>query len=231
MQPSGRVDQEQIVAIALGSLHGLIGQPRGIGTAFLGDHRAAGALAPNLELLDGRGAEGVTGGQGDGLSVAAKSGRQFADGRRLAAAVDPDDQHHMGLVFRVEFQGLGDRFQNFGNVLGEGPAHFLGTDFLVKAGFGQPLRQLGRGRDSQVRSNQQLFELFERLLVQLALCEDGPRCRRPVCEEERDRPAFSRANQPGFLACSSLMRYLYGNQSRHSAGSAAEMRNHSPRDD
>ena len=59
--------------------------------------RAGLPLRPRLELLDGRGAERVGGGQQDSARRASRSGwPELGDGRRLARAVDADDQHDGG---------------------------------------------------------------------------------------------------------------------------------------
>ena len=41
----------------------------GVGPGVAGDHRAAGALAPDLQLADRGGAEGIAGGQHDRLAI------------------------------------------------------------------------------------------------------------------------------------------------------------------
>jgi hypothetical protein len=47
----------------LGGLNGVVDHRSGIGAAVLSDHRDPVALAPDLQLLDGGGAEGVAGRQ------------------------------------------------------------------------------------------------------------------------------------------------------------------------
>ena len=79
---------------------------------MLDDDRRAGALAPDLQLLDRRGAERVARRQPDLESGLAQLGRQLADGRGLAGAVDADHQNDMRLVREIEFQRLGDRRQH-----------------------------------------------------------------------------------------------------------------------
>ncbi len=50
----------------------------------------ARAVAPDLELLDRGGAEGVAGAEQHALALGAELGRELADGRGLADAVDAD---------------------------------------------------------------------------------------------------------------------------------------------
>ena len=65
---------------------------RGVG-AFLAAHDGrADAIRPDLQLLGGRGAEGVARGEQNLFPVGDQLGRELADGRGLAAAVDADDQ-------------------------------------------------------------------------------------------------------------------------------------------
>jgi hypothetical protein len=54
--------------------------------------RRSSALGPRRQLIDGRGAEGVGGPDDDGPSVALQELRELADRRRLADAVDADDE-------------------------------------------------------------------------------------------------------------------------------------------
>ena len=63
VQPSGGVDEQQVVAVALRSGEGVKGEACGIGSQLFGHHLAAAAFAPDIELFDGGGAKGVTGGQ------------------------------------------------------------------------------------------------------------------------------------------------------------------------
>ena len=64
----------------------------------LRDDRNAVALAPDLQLLDGRGAKGVAGGQHDRVARVLQAVGELADGRGLARAVDADHEDHERLV-------------------------------------------------------------------------------------------------------------------------------------
>ncbi len=63
LQPPGGIDEQDVGAFVLRAFQRLEGDAGGIGALFACDHLGAGALAPQLELLDGSGAEGVGGGQ------------------------------------------------------------------------------------------------------------------------------------------------------------------------
>ncbi len=76
LQPAGRVDEQNVAAVGLGLGQGVEGEAGGVGALGAGHHRRADALAPDLELLDGGGAEGVAGGERDGLPGGCGSGRR-----------------------------------------------------------------------------------------------------------------------------------------------------------
>ena len=64
--------------------------------AFLaGDDRRADAVSPDLQLLDRGGAEGVAGGEEDAVILFLQPVGELADRRRLARAVDADDEDHV----------------------------------------------------------------------------------------------------------------------------------------
>ena len=79
-------------------LHGVEGEARGIGAGRPRDDRGADALAPDRQLLDGRGAERVAGREHDRVALARGDGAELADGRGLARAVDADDEDDEGLL-------------------------------------------------------------------------------------------------------------------------------------
>ena len=79
------------------SLRGLDGVERHrgrVGARALAHDRHAGPLAPALELLDRRGAEGVAGGEQDLAPLLAQAPGELPAGRRLAGAVHADHEHH-----------------------------------------------------------------------------------------------------------------------------------------
>ena len=63
LEPPGGVDEEDVDALLPGLREGVEGEARGVRPLRAGDDRGAGALAPDLELLDRRGAEGVARGE------------------------------------------------------------------------------------------------------------------------------------------------------------------------
>ena len=81
---------------ALGGGHRVEDDGAGVGALLVRDDVGADDLAPGLELLDGGGAERVGGGDDDLLAVLAVGLRELGDARRLAGAVDADDEDDGG---------------------------------------------------------------------------------------------------------------------------------------
>ena len=106
MQASGGIGDQHIDAARLGRLDGIEDHRGGVGAGVLGDDRNVVALAPDLQLLDGGGAEGITGGQHHRFALVLEAARQLADGGGLADAVDPDHQDHIGLLAGINDQRL-----------------------------------------------------------------------------------------------------------------------------
>src|SRR5215472_10330355 len=92
LQPAGGVDDQHVAALAARRLQRLERERGSVGTLRARGDLAAGALAPDPELLDRGGAESVARRQHDAAALGAKARRELADGRGLARAVDPDDQ-------------------------------------------------------------------------------------------------------------------------------------------
>ena len=87
-----------------GALHAVEDHRGGV-AALLAVTTAPPALGPHVELLDGGGAERVAGGEQHLLAVGGELGGELADGRRLAAAVDADDQKHERLCAAAKSTG------------------------------------------------------------------------------------------------------------------------------
>ena len=96
MQPAGGVDDQHVDAARVRRLHGVEDDGAGVGPLLVGDHRRPDPLAPDLELVDRRGAEGVAGGDEDVAAELLVIGGELGDRGRLADAVDADDHDHEG---------------------------------------------------------------------------------------------------------------------------------------
>ena len=113
LQAAGGVDEQHVDAAFLRRAQRVEDETGGVAAGFPRDESRAGALAPDLELVDGGGAEGVAGRQHHGAAFGAELGRELADGRGLAGAVDPDDEDDEGLLRRID----GERLRHAGERL------------------------------------------------------------------------------------------------------------------
>ena len=96
LQPPGGVDDQHVLA-GRGRLLDAVEHDSGRVAAFLArDDRRADAVAPDLQLLDRGGAEGVAGGEQDAVILLLQPMAELADGRRLARAVDADHEDDVG---------------------------------------------------------------------------------------------------------------------------------------
>ncbi len=172
MQPAGGIDQEHVRSLGPGLLQGVEGEACGIGAGRSLDHGAAGALAPDLELLDRGRPEGVAGRQQHPLAAGRELLGELADRGGLAGAVDAADQDHLGPVRAVELQRPGDRLEDRRDRARERGAHLLVGDLLAEPGLCQLLDQLGGGLDPEVGADQGFFQLVEGLGIELPLLQD-----------------------------------------------------------
>ena len=140
-----------------------------------------GAVRPDLQLVDGRRAEGIRRRQQHLLAVLVQVVGKFADGGRLADAVDADDQDNAGLGGEVE--RLVAR-KHLGDDLLERPldgSRVAQAFFLYL--FAQVFTDARRGHRPDVGHNQAFFQLVEKVLVNfgegIEQCIDLPHHRVP----------------------------------------------------
>ncbi len=115
--------------------------------------------------------EGIAGGDHDLQTRTGQFRRQLADRRRLARTVDADDEDDMRLVAEIELQWLGDRPQHLGDFLRHDPADILACHILAVALRGQRIGDPHRRLDAKIGLDQQILQILQRLIVQLALGE------------------------------------------------------------
>ena len=172
VQAAGGVDQQHVGALGPRAGQRVERQTRGIGVLPAGDHRRAGAIAPDLQLLHRGGAERVAGTHEGALALVAVLLRQFADRGGLAGAIDANHQHDMRFLRGVQHQRLGNRGQNGGNFLGEGGFDLLVGHFLAETGAAEFGDHPRGGIHTQVGGEQQFFQFLQRLIVQASFLED-----------------------------------------------------------
>ena len=78
VQAAGRVDEHEVGVAALRLLDDVVADARRIAAALARDDVHAGALAPDLELLDGRGTEGVGAAQKDAPALPRRATGELA---------------------------------------------------------------------------------------------------------------------------------------------------------
>ena len=97
LQPAGGVDDQHIGARHRAPAQRIEDEAGGVGAGRAGDDLGAGALAPDLQLLDGGGAERVAGGEHHLLPSRRRLRGELADRGGLAGAVDADDEDDVRL--------------------------------------------------------------------------------------------------------------------------------------
>ncbi len=173
MQASGGIGDQHVDAAGLGGLHRVEDHRGGVGAGVLGDHRDAVALAPDLQLLHGGGAEGVAGGQHDLLALELQLLRQLADGGGLAHAVHPDHQDHIGLARDVDLQRLLHRAQQAGQLFLQRLVQRAAVgQLLARHALGQVLHDQGGGLDADVGGQQARLDVVEQVVVDFLATEE-----------------------------------------------------------
>ncbi len=124
----------------------VVGDGRRVAAALRADEVRARPLGPDLELLLRRRAVRVRRGDEDGAAVLRELRGELADRRRLARAVDADDEDHGGRVREVERRRLAEKRGDLVGKVGD-PAARL-----------EPLHELGRRADADVAGDQRLLE-------------------------------------------------------------------------
>jgi len=92
VQAAGRIHDDDVAPAGLRRRDRVEGHGGRVGATLRAHEVGARALGPDLELLFGGGAKRVRGGQHDRASRLPEAMRELADRRRLAGAVDPDDE-------------------------------------------------------------------------------------------------------------------------------------------
>ena len=150
----------------------VIGETSGIGARFPRDNLGAGPFAPNLNLLDRGGTEGIARGDDGRAPPAPKIVGELADRRGLARTVDADNQHDVRLVRCIHFKGNRHGLQYAGDLLRENPPHFLGCDLLVETRPPQFRGHAGREGHAEIRADEKFLEGLQRLVIETALGQD-----------------------------------------------------------
>ena len=172
LQAPGGVHHQHIHAIGLRLGDRVEGEARRIRALRSGDDLRADALAPDLQLLDRGGAEGVARRQHHALSFSCELPGELADCGGLARAVHAHHENHEGLLGGIDDERLGHGQQHLLDFAGENGLHLVRLDLLVVAALAHGLANAQGGGDPKVRLNENVFQLVEHGPVELALGED-----------------------------------------------------------
>ena len=174
LQPTGRIDHQQIRTLGLGARHRVKGKAGGIRTLRSDHHRHTGAVTPDLELLHRRRPERVARRDHHGLAGSPELAGELTDGCGLPGAVDPDNQHRLRSS-GVERHRLGDRFHDPGDLIREKTFHLLDAEALSRMAFGDVARHPERGVNSEIRRDQQLLQTLQHPVIKNAPAHRRPR--------------------------------------------------------
>ena len=134
LQPAGGIDQQHIGAAIARPAQCIEHETGRVGADRPRDHLGAGALAPDLQLVDGGGAEGVAGREHDASALATETSGELADRRGLAGAVDADDQDDVRLHRRVDLERACDGGQHALDLRLRDRAHVVFADAPSRSG-------------------------------------------------------------------------------------------------
>ena len=167
------------------------GEPGRVGALVALDEGGKGTPRPDAQLLDRRGAEGVARGEQDRLPLGPELGRELADRRRLAGAVDSDDEDNEWALIRFDRERASDGGERPLDLGREDPLDLVGIDPALVAPAGDGLADARRRAETEVGLDENVLEIVERSGVELALGEDvgdAPRNVRRRAREARSQP-------------------------------------------
>ena len=142
-------------------------------------------------MLDRSGAEGVARGEQDRLPLGPELGRELADRRRLAGAVDSDDEDNEWALIRFDRERASDGGERPLDLGREDPLDLVWIDPTLVATAGDGLADARRRAETEVGLDENVLEIVERSGVELALGEDvgdAPRNVRRRAREARSQP-------------------------------------------
>src|SRR3990170_3233281 len=170
LEAPGGVDEEHVRGFRAGALERFIGDPCRVGPHLLGDDLDAHTPTPHFELIDGRGAEGIGGGEHDAQTLALELMRHLGRGGGLAGAVHADHEEDMGTCAR-EREGFRHRLKHACDLCGQNLAHRSLIEPPVVTAFGNCRADAPGHGDPKIGLDQDLFDPIERVLIELPLGE------------------------------------------------------------
>ena len=176
VQAAGGVDKNDIGPLGNGAFNGVEGDGGRVRARGLLHNLRTGTLRPHGELLHGRSAEGIRRSNHHLFPLPFQQGRELADGGGFPHPIDPHDQHHVGLLAKVE--GLHRTFVRTDQVrylVPDNGGKLLHVHVLVLL---HPLLyvvdELEGGIYPHIRTEQSLLQGIQDGIVHLGLTHDGP---------------------------------------------------------
>ena len=164
MQAAGGVDDDNVRAAGLRRLNGVEHHGGGIGSLLVFDDVHARALRPDGELVGRRGAERVRRREQNAVAFFLELGGKLADRRRLADAVNTDDEHDRRLRREQEHGVL--HLEDAREDLHELLFHLrAGAQLLELDGLAQLRDGLGRRLHAGVGEDERLLKVLEKFLI------------------------------------------------------------------
>jgi len=148
-----------------------------------------------VQLFDGGSTKSIASGEHDIQPARRKLGGKLADRRGLAGAIDADNQDNVRLVRKIEFQRLGHRAKHLLDFRCHDGADFLCADILAVACGAQSTRDADGGFHTQIGLDQHIFEVLQRIFIELAPSEDAANGIPQLLG--RPEQSFSQALEPG----------------------------------
>ena len=173
VQPAGGVDDDLLHFAGTPGLQRVENHSGRIAARLLAHHVDAEAFAPEGDLVDGGGPEGIARGDQNPFAALLVKTRQLGDAGGFADAIDPHDQDHPGLA-RGPLDGTVDRFEPGGHFVGQDFADPFGVPHLVLADAQlELLDQVERGLHPEIGGDQGFFEVLQRFFIEHAATGDG----------------------------------------------------------
>ena len=164
MKPAGGVAEDDVHAARFRRGKRVKQHRAGVRPLFGAHKLTFRAVRPDLQLIRGRGAEGVRRAQQHAPALLLEAVRQLADGGRLADAVDADDQHDRRLRGKVK-RGIADAQLLLQNVAQRLLDALAVLDFVVVNGVAQPFDRVRCDARAEVSHDEAFLQLVIKLLV------------------------------------------------------------------
>ena len=163
MQTACGVRNDHIIAACGGRLDRIKDDGGRVCAFARADDGHTGTACPDLQLLTGSGAEGITGGQHDPLALPGVIIGQLGNAGGLAHAVDADDQNDGGLAVQCH---LSLRCHFLGNDVPQSICGlFAGFQPLVTHTIAELVHQMHRHLTANIGKDQLLLQIIVHLIV------------------------------------------------------------------